>query len=70
MPVFGRKKGGNSLEISFFIKNKNMTPVIAKQISAITEYIKYSENISIEEALSPLFFLKFYLLLKVFEKAG
>ena len=46
LPVFGRKKGGNSLEISFFIKNKNMTPVIAKQISAITEYIKYSENTS------------------------
>tara|TARA_Y100000741_G_C18086177_1_gene490722 strand:- start:24 stop:173 length:150 start_codon:yes stop_codon:yes gene_type:complete len=26
------------------MKNKNMTPVIAKQDNAITEYIKYSEN--------------------------
>tara|TARA_B100001250_G_C19447160_1_gene634359 strand:+ start:257 stop:505 length:249 start_codon:yes stop_codon:yes gene_type:complete len=45
-PVFGKKKGGNSLEISFFIKNKKITPVIAKHIIAITEYIKYSEKIS------------------------
>ena len=37
LPVLGRKKGGNSLAISFFIKNKNMTPVIAKQVRAITE---------------------------------
>ncbi len=44
LPVLGRKKGGNSIEISFFMKNKNMTPVIAKQDNAITEYIKYSEN--------------------------
>ena len=36
-PVFGRKKGGNSLEISFFIKNKKITPVMAKQIRAINE---------------------------------
>ena len=44
LPVLGRKKGGNSIEISFFMKNKNITPVIAKQDNAITEYIKYSEN--------------------------
>ena len=36
-PVFGKKKGGNSLEMSFFMKNKKTTPVIAKQIRAITE---------------------------------
>ena len=37
LPVLGKKKGGNSLEISFFKKNKKMIPVIAKQIKAITE---------------------------------
>ena len=37
LPVLGKKKGGNSLEISFFIKNKKITPVIAKQIRAIIE---------------------------------
>ena len=37
LPVLGRKKGGNSLEISFFIKNKKIIPVKAKQESAIIE---------------------------------
>ena len=32
-----KKNGGNSIDISFFIKNKKMMPVIAKQINAITE---------------------------------
>ena len=41
LPVLGRKNGGNSLEISFFIKNKKTIPIIAKLESAIIEYIKY-----------------------------
>ena len=35
--VLGRKKGGNSLEISFFIKNKKTIPTKAKEVSAIIE---------------------------------
>ncbi len=35
LPVLGRKYGGNSLDISFFIKNKNITPVKAKLVRAI-----------------------------------
>ena len=44
LPVLGKKKGGNSREISFFIKNKKIIPVIAKQQMAIIEYTKYSEK--------------------------
>ena len=35
LPVFGKKYGGNSLEISFFKKNKKITPIKAKLIKAI-----------------------------------
>ena len=44
LPVLGKKNGGNSREISFFIKNKKIIPVKAKQLMATIEYIKYSEN--------------------------
>ena len=33
----GKKKGGNSLEISFFMKNKKIIPTKAKEKRAITE---------------------------------
>ena len=36
LPVFGKKYGGNSLEISFFKKNKKITPIKAKLVKAIT----------------------------------
>ena len=37
LPVFGKKKGGSSLDISYFIKNKKMTPVKANEVNNISE---------------------------------